>query len=132
MLRTASPEIVRQNLWEGRILGTKGPFYPEFRGAVCIVKETGWPVAQVARDLRLNECRLHNWVKKDWLADSSGNGGVHAVEVVQGRVVERVRTRGACTAASAEGRDGRLGVIRTMGRVGEHSTTLLPRRSTPR
>ena len=39
-------------------------FDPEFReGAVRIVKETGKPVAQVARDLGISPYTLHNWVK---------------------------------------------------------------------
>jgi transposase len=41
-------------------------FDPEFRaGAVRIVKETGKPVAQVARDLGISSYTLHNWVKLD-------------------------------------------------------------------
>ena len=39
---------------------------PEFReGAVRIVRETGKPVAVVARDLGIHEGTLGNWVKKD-------------------------------------------------------------------
>jgi transposase len=38
----------------------------EFReGAVRIVRETGKPVAQVARDLGVHEGTLGNWVNKD-------------------------------------------------------------------
>ena len=38
----------------------------EFReGAVRIVRETGKPVAQVARDLGIHEGTLGNWVNKD-------------------------------------------------------------------
>lgn len=38
-------------------------FGPQFReGAVRIVLESGRPVAQVARDLRVNEGALGNWV----------------------------------------------------------------------
>lgn len=39
---------------------------PEFcEGAVRIVRETKKPIAQVARDLGINDGTLGNWVKKD-------------------------------------------------------------------
>ena len=39
---------------------------PEFReGAVTIVRETGKPIAEVARDLGIGAGTLGNWVKKD-------------------------------------------------------------------
>jgi transposase len=41
-------------------------FDEEFReGAVRIVRETGKPIAQVARDLGINPGTLENWVAKD-------------------------------------------------------------------
>jgi transposase len=57
---------------------TRRRFDPEFRaGALRIVKETGKPVAQVARDLGISPYTLHNWVHMDRLAeqyDGRGNG----------------------------------------------------------
>ncbi len=46
----------------------------EFReGAVRIVEETGKPIAQVARDLGVNEGTLGNWVNKA-RAEREGHG----------------------------------------------------------
>lgn len=39
-----------------------------------IVKETGKPVAQVARDLGINPYTLHNWMKADRERESAGGG----------------------------------------------------------
>lgn len=48
-------------------------FDPEFRdGAVRIVKETGKPVGQVARDLGINPYTLHNWMKADREREAAG------------------------------------------------------------
>ena len=45
-------------------------------GAVRLVRETGRPVAQVARDLGINEGTLGNWVNADKRRRSDGNGGL--------------------------------------------------------
>ena len=45
---------------------TRRRFTGEFRdGAVRIVRETGRPIAQVARELGINAGTLGNWVGKD-------------------------------------------------------------------
>jgi transposase len=42
---------------------------PQFReGAVRIVRETGKPVAEVARDLEVHPATLRNWVNRDLVA----------------------------------------------------------------
>ena len=47
----------------------------EFReGAVRIVEETGKPIAQVARDLGVNEGTLGNWVNQSRLAAEGTRG----------------------------------------------------------
>ncbi|MGW0199371.1 transposase [Nonomuraea sp. NPDC003201] len=65
---------------------TRRRFDPEFRtGAVRIVKKTGKPVAQVARDLGISPYTLHNWVQMDRLAkqyngDGDGSGTLEESE----------------------------------------------------
>ena len=53
----------------------------EFReGAVRIVKETSKPIAQIARDLGINEGTLGNWVARDREA-RQGSDGLSGSEV---------------------------------------------------
>ncbi len=56
-------------------------FDREFReGAVRIVRETGKPIAQVARDLGINEGTLGNWYAKD-RAEREGAEGLSAADI---------------------------------------------------
>ena len=51
-------------------------FDPDFRaGAVRIVKESGKPIAQVARDLGINEGTVGNWVNQDRQARGDADRG---------------------------------------------------------
>jgi transposase len=50
-------------------------FDAEFReGAVRLVHETGKPIAQIARDLGINEGTLGNWVARDREARAGADG----------------------------------------------------------
>ena len=63
---------------------TRRKFDRDFReGAVRIVRETGKPIAQVARDLGINEGTLGNWIARDRQARSGANGTLTEDERVE-------------------------------------------------
>ena len=54
---------------------TRRKFDQDFRqGAVRLVRETGKPIAAVARDLGINEGTLGNWVNLDQRRRGEGDG----------------------------------------------------------
>jgi transposase len=60
---------------------TRRRFDQDFRdGAVRIVRETGKPIAEVARELGIHDGTLGNWVAKDRARRGEGNGGLGADE----------------------------------------------------
>ena len=56
---------------------TRRKFDADFKeGAVRLVRETGKPIAQVARELGINAGTLGNWVAKDRRQREGGNGAL--------------------------------------------------------
>ncbi|HLJ98312.1 MAG TPA: transposase [Streptosporangiaceae bacterium] len=55
---------------------TRRKFHRDFReGAVRLVRETGKPIAQVARELGINAGTLGNWCAQDRQHREDGAGG---------------------------------------------------------
>ena len=56
---------------------TRRKFEQDFKeGAVRLVRETGKPIAQVARDLGIRDGTLGNWVNAERRRRGEGNGGL--------------------------------------------------------
>jgi transposase len=71
---------------------TRRKFDEDFKeGAVRLVRETGKPIAQVARELGVNDGTLGNWVALDRRRRDSGNG-----ELGEGERGELVQLRRRC------------------------------------
>ena len=71
---------------------TRRKFDRDFReGAVRLVRETGKPIAQVARDLGINAGTLGNWVN----ADRSRSGGDGIVSEDERAELVRLRKENA-------------------------------------
>jgi transposase len=69
---------------------TRRKFDRDFReGAVRLVRETGKPIAQVARELGIHDATLGNWVNTERRRRSEGNGG----GLSEGERAELVRLR---------------------------------------
>ena len=67
---------------------TRRKFDREFReGAVRIVRDTGKPIAQMARDLGINASTLNNWVAED-RAERAGTQAVRPENIAE---VKRLR-----------------------------------------
>jgi transposase len=83
---------------------TRRRFDPEFRaGALRIVKETGKPVARVARDLGISPFTLHNWVQMDRLAEQyDGDGSGTLKESGQEELARLRREKAALAKQHAE------------------------------
>jgi transposase len=63
---------------------TRRKFGQDFKeGAVRLVRETGKPIAQVARDLGVNEGTLGNWVNADKRRRGDGSGALGEDERVE-------------------------------------------------
>jgi transposase-like protein len=68
---------------------TRRKFDQEFgEGAVRIVRDTGKPIAQVARDLGIHAGTLGNWVAKD-RAEREGTQGLSTGDIAE---LKRLRT----------------------------------------
>jgi transposase len=88
-------------------------FDQEFReGAVRIVRETGKPIAVVARELGINDGTLGNWVAKDRRAREGGEGALSESDAAE---LARLRRENAELAME---RDVLIGHVEEWARAG--------------
>src|SRR4029078_8930538 len=85
---------------------TRRKFDEDFKaGAVRLVLETGKPIAQVARELGINEGTLGNWCARRRRSNEGGNPALSESGRAERRLgVEGVGARGAAAAADREHR----------------------------
>ena len=82
-MRLAAIQWASLVAWTHRLKGGRrwqrhaGSSIADFKeGAVRLVRETGQPIAQVARDLGINEGTLGNWVNADKRRRGDGGGAL--------------------------------------------------------
>jgi transposase len=69
-------------------------FSPEFkRDAVALVRSSGRPIAQIARELGIVESNLGNWVAKDRDERVAADPERFAAELAESEEVKRLRRR---------------------------------------
>jgi len=75
---------------------TRRKFDSDFKeGAVRLVRETGRPIAQVAKDLGINEGTLGNWVNADKRRRGDGSGGSGGLSEDERAELARLRKENA-------------------------------------
>jgi transposase len=73
----SDPRSRKFGLKGGAMAETRRKFDHDFReGAVRLVRETGKPIAEVARDLGINAGTLGNWVSADKRRRGDGSGAL--------------------------------------------------------